>query len=130
MRQFVLMLVLGLGLMVLPQNTFAQDGHDHMDHAGMERMGMEPVSASTATDQATETAPLEEVDNPLCPVSGEKVGEMGEAVKYEYNGKVYNLCCPMCKKDFAKDPEKFSKKAEEQEGKVSSQGHEDHDHGK
>ncbi len=114
MRQFVLMLALGLGLIVLPQNTFAQEGHDHMDHAGMEQMRMEPVSVSTDADQAAETAPLEEVGNPLCPVSGEKVGEMGEAVKYEYNGKVYNLCCPMCKKDFAKDPEKFSKKAEEQ----------------
>ena len=65
--------------------------------------------AAVAADSA-----LEEVGNPICPVSGEKVGGMGEIVKYEYNGKVYNLCCPMCKKDFDKDPEKFSKKAEEQ----------------
>ena len=57
---------------------------------------------------------LVEVGNKFCPVSKEKVGEMGEGVKFEYNGKIYNLCCPMCKKDFAKDPEKYSKIAEEE----------------
>ena len=55
-----------------------------------------------------------EVGNKICPVSKEKVGEMGDIVKYEYNGKIYNLCCPMCKKDFAKDPEKFAKIAEDE----------------
>ena len=24
-----------------------------------------------------------------------------------YKGKVYNLCCPMCVKDFENDPEKY-----------------------
>ena len=55
-----------------------------------------------------------EVGNQICPVSGNKVGEMGEIVKYEYNGKIYNLCCPACIKDFKKDPEKYSKIAEEE----------------
>ena len=61
-----------------------------------------------------------EVGNKICPVSGEKVpapgekGEMGEAVKYEYNGKIYNLCCPMCVKDFKKNPEKYSAIAEKE----------------
>lgn len=57
---------------------------------------------------------LVEVGNKLCPVSGEKVGEMGPAIKYEYNGKIYNLCCPSCKKDFKKDPKKFSRIAEDE----------------
>ncbi|MCB9757003.1 MAG: TRASH domain-containing protein [Candidatus Omnitrophica bacterium] len=61
-----------------------------------------------------------EVGNKICPVSGEKIpapgekGEMGEAVKYEYNGKIYNLCCPMCVKDFKKNPEKYSAIAEKE----------------
>jgi YHS domain-containing protein len=58
-----------------------------------------------------------EVGNKICPVSGEKVGQMGEIVKYEYNGKIYNLCCEMCLKDFKKDPEKYSKIAEEEMAK-------------
>ena len=61
-----------------------------------------------------------EVGNKTCPVSGDKVpppgekGEMGEVVKYEYNGKVYNLCCRMCVRDFKKNPEKYSKIAEDE----------------
>lgn len=55
-----------------------------------------------------------EVGNKICPVSGQKVGQMGEIVKYEYNGKIYNLCCPACKKDFGKNPEKYSKIAEDE----------------
>ncbi|MBF0503842.1 MAG: TRASH domain-containing protein [Candidatus Omnitrophica bacterium] len=35
-------------------------------------------------------------------------------VKFEYNGKIYNLCCPMCIKDFKTDPEKYSKIAEDE----------------
>ena len=60
------------------------------------------------------------VGNKVCPVSGDKIpapGEesaMGEPVQYEYNGKIYNLCCKMCVKDFKKDPEKYSKIAEEE----------------
>ena len=65
-----------------------------------------------------------EVGNKICPVSGDKVpvpgekGAMGdEPVKYEYNGKIYNLCCPMCVKDFKKNPEKYSKIADDEVAK-------------
>ncbi|MCB9757452.1 MAG: TRASH domain-containing protein [Candidatus Omnitrophica bacterium] len=36
----------------------------------------------------------------------------GQEVTVEYKGKVYNLCCEMCKKDFLKDPEAAIKKLE------------------
>ena len=74
-----------------------------------------------------------EVGNKICPVSGEKIdGKMGEAVKYEYKGKIYNLCCSMCLKDFKKDPEKYSKMADEQmenseEMGKDADGDDDHD---
>ena len=55
-----------------------------------------------------------EAGNKICPVSGDKAGEMGEIVQVEHNGKKYNLCCKMCIKDFNKDPEKYIKKAEEE----------------
>lgn len=55
------------------------------------------------------------VGNKICPVSGDKVPVLGEKgamgdkqVKIEYRGKIYNLCCPMCIKDFKKNPEKYS----------------------
>ena len=66
-----------------------------------------PATSSTTPS----VKPVVEVGNKICPVSGEKVpgpgekGAMGEAVKYEYNAKLYNLCCNMCIKDFKKDPD-------------------------
>jgi len=74
----------------------------------------QPASESDALVTAAPVAAPVEVGNKICPVSGEKIpapgqkGDMGEAVKYEYNGKIYNLCCPMCIKDFKKDPDKYA----------------------
>jgi YHS domain-containing protein len=47
-----------------------------------------------------------------CPVSGEKLGEMGKPYVLEYKGREVKLCCPDCKKDFEKDPAKYMKKIE------------------
>ena len=44
-----------------------------------------------------------------CPVSGEKLGEMGKAYAFTYKDQEVKLCCKGCKKDFDKDPEKFMK---------------------
>ncbi len=50
-------------------------------------------------------------DYPLtkCVVSDEKLGEHGKPVKVSDNGTDVYLCCKSCKKDFAKDPAKFTK---------------------
>jgi len=49
--------------------------------------------------------------NKICPVTGEKVD--GKTT-YEYQGKIYNFCCPACIDEFKKDPEKYIKKVEEE----------------
>jgi YHS domain-containing protein len=46
----------------------------------------------------------------MCPVSGEKLGEMGPPYVFVYQGQEVKLCCPDCKKDFDKDPAKYLKK--------------------
>lgn len=51
------------------------------------------------------------VGNKICPVTGDKVD--GKTT-YEYQGKVYNFCCPACIPEFKKDPEKYIKKVEEE----------------
>lgn len=85
------------------------------------------VTTETAPHVATteEAKTLPDVGNKVCPVSGNPIpvpgekGEMGdEPVKYVYNGKVYNLCCSMCVKDFKKNPEKYSKVAEDEVAKA------------
>jgi YHS domain-containing protein len=49
-------------------------------------------------------AEIEDVGNATCPISGDKTS--GKFF-VEYQGKRYGLCCPMCEKDFNKNPEKF-----------------------
>lgn len=44
-----------------------------------------------------------------CPVSGDKLGEMGKAFVFVYKGQQVKLCCPDCKKDFDKNPDKYMK---------------------
>lgn len=92
------------------------DKKDSLTTAGLSLT--EPVKKADSNVGAQTTGPVD-VGNKICPVSREKIPEpgeknaMGEAVKYEYNGKIYNLCCPMCVKDFKKDPEKYSQTAED-----------------
>jgi YHS domain-containing protein len=45
-----------------------------------------------------------------CPVSGDKLGEMGKPYVFVYQGQEVKLCCSNCKKDFDKDPAKYLKK--------------------
>ncbi|MEJ0090522.1 MAG: hypothetical protein WDM80_12380 [Limisphaerales bacterium] len=45
-----------------------------------------------------------------CPVSDEKLGEMGKPVVFVYEAQEVKLCCKGCKKDFDKDPAKYIKK--------------------
>ena len=42
-----------------------------------------------------------------CPVSGEKLGEMGKPLVFTYKDQEVKLCCKSCKKDFDKDPAKY-----------------------
>ena len=50
-------------------------------------------------------------DYPLtkCVVSNEALGEHGKVVKVSNAGTDVYLCCKSCVKDFAKEPEKFTK---------------------
>ena len=72
---------------------------------------MEMAQAQSTQEPASEKAV--DVGNKVCPVSGEKIDEKLKAT-YEYKGKIYNFCCPMCIDEFKKDPEKYLKKVEEE----------------
>lgn len=52
--------------------------------------------------------------NKICPVSGEKIGDMGKPAQYEYKGKVYNFCCEGCVETFKENPEKYVNSVEQQ----------------
>ena len=44
-----------------------------------------------------------------CPVSGDKLGEMGKPYVFVYQDREVKLCCKNCRKDFDKDPAKYIK---------------------
>jgi YHS domain-containing protein len=78
---------------------------------------MEEPKGSMMEDVQKEMEPVPTpigIGNKICPISGKPVEKMGGPVEIEHNGKLYNLCCKMCAKDFQADPEKFMKKAEEE----------------
>ncbi len=58
-----------------------------------------------------ESAKAVNAGNKICPVTGEKID--GKTT-YEYQGKIYNFCCPACIDEFKKDPDKYIKKVEEE----------------
>ena len=114
------LIFLGLAaLLSYPGYILAHEGHDH-DEA-LEQQGKQTNAVVEKKETASKAV---EVGNKICPVSGDKIPAPGEKsdmgdkpVKYEYNGKIYNLCCPMCIKDFKKNPEKYSKIADEEVAK-------------
>lgn len=91
MRNYLTMLVLAVGIS-LGGYAFAEH-HEHADHGTEGHKHMEE---------------MKEAGNTICPVDGEKIGSMGEAVKIEHEGKIYNLCCAACEMKFKEDPDKYA----------------------
>lgn len=67
-----------------------------------------PVKVINAESSTTST-----VGDPYplstCPVSGEKLGGMGDPVIYNYNGREIRFCCHNCVKKFEANPDKYIK---------------------
>lgn len=55
-----------------------------------------------------------------CPVSGEKLGGMGEPVDLVFKNRLVRLCCTSCKGDFLKEPGKYLAKLDA--AVISAQG--------
>jgi YHS domain-containing protein len=144
MKSKLIITMSALALIMSQGMLFAQEGHEHGDHKDSMMMDHDAMMGDQGMmDQqmGEETTKAVEVGNKICPVSGDKIpasgetGAMGEVVKYEYKGKIYNLCCEMCIKDFKKDPEKYSQMAEQEaaQNKEGEAGHSegsegDHEH--
>ena len=71
------------------------------------------LAADQKSDKKLKPYPLK-----TCVVSGEKLGEMGEAYVWEYQGREIKFCCEGCVKDFKKDPAKYLKIIEDAEAKA------------
>jgi YHS domain-containing protein len=88
----------------------ADSGHgEHKTEAGKEH-------ASEPAKPGVKAYPLD-----TCIVSGEKLGEMGKPVVFEYKGQEIKLCCKSCRKKFDKDPAKFLTQMEQKAKKPAAQ---------
>ena len=74
----------------------------------------QPDSCCAAKAGCCDTTPAAATDSkakpdllPTCPVSGDKLGEMGKPFVFVYKDQEVKLCCKNCKKKFDKDPEKY-----------------------
>jgi hypothetical protein len=72
------------------------------------RMAMATPMADTNTNADASTNGVPDLLK-TCPVSGEKLGEMGKPLVFTYKDQEVKLCCKSCKKDFDKDPAKYMK---------------------
>jgi YHS domain-containing protein len=67
---------------------------------------MSTAKADALTNSTAATPPKPDLLT-TCPVSGDKLGEMGPPHVFVYQGQEIKLCCPNCKADFDKDPAKY-----------------------
>ena len=62
-------------------------------------------SASAIAAPSAQTS--QNVSNTVCPVSGDKVGDVGKPVYAQYKGQTIAFCCKSCLKKFNKNPDKY-----------------------
>lgn len=89
-------LIVSLGTALLVSPALAQhESHDH---------GTQPA-AEKSPERVGDPYPLA-----TCPVSGEKLGEMGDPVIRIYDGREIRFCCEKCVPKFEADQEGYLKK--------------------
>jgi len=73
---------------------------------------------SQAADKADKNAKVKPYTLKTCPVSDEKLGDMGDPYVFTHDGREIKLCCKGCLKDFNKEPAKYVKKIDKEEKKA------------
>jgi type II secretory ATPase GspE/PulE/Tfp pilus assembly ATPase PilB-like protein len=64
----------------------------------------DPEAYIAKLDAAVITQQSESYPLTTCPISGEELGDMGEAINVVYAGRLVKLCCNMCVPKFEANP--------------------------
>jgi len=72
-----------------------------------------PLAGRAEDTNAAAATPPKPDKLTTCPVSGDKLGEMGKPYVFVYQGQEVKLCCSGCKKDFDKNPAPYLKKIQD-----------------
>jgi YHS domain-containing protein len=94
---YLFLAVAALGVMVFSAKITAGDAPAMSCCSGMAGMTTPMADATNATPDKLTT----------CPVSGDKLDEMGAPFVFTYKGQEVKLCCKSCKPKFDKDPDKY-----------------------
>lgn len=105
MQRFPFTVVLAaIGVALTPFASLAQ--HDDHKHPAAQQPSAQPATHGGDPHAGGETKSSRTADPyPLstCPVSGKKLGEMGDPVVKLYDGREIRFCCPGCPPKFEKD---------------------------
>jgi len=97
---YLLLAIGAFGVLALSTRLTASNGAKSSSCCGGMAM---PMAADVSTNTIPDLLAT-------CPVSGDKLGaDMGKPYVFTYEGQEVKLCCPMCKKDFDKEPAKYLK---------------------
>ena len=88
---------------------FAAWSKDKKDAFVKASLASQDSGAKKAADKEVVAAPNEPYTLDTCPVSGEKLGSMGEPIVLEADGSQVKLCCKACVKKFKADTDKYMK---------------------
>jgi YHS domain-containing protein len=77
------------------------------DDMKMKALLLTPVAVFTVLIAGCSKESSGDATAQLCPVTGEKLGSMGDPCVLTHEGKEVKLCCEGCKEDFLKDPAKY-----------------------
>jgi len=102
--KIALLAVLG-GVLALNQVKAAEPAAQPAPETAMPSCCSMPTPTAASTTDPKATPDLLKT----CPISGDKLGEMGKPFTFVYKGQEVKLCCKGCKKDFDKEPEKYMK---------------------
>jgi YHS domain-containing protein len=112
-----LVILLAAALLLPVLKSAAAEGCATMGGEGCCAGGKMVAAADTAKSDAAapKAKDAKANDYPLdtCPVTGEKLGKMGDPIVYNYKGREVRFCCKGCVKNFEKEPEKYLKKMDE-----------------
>ncbi len=93
----------------------------------------DPAKHLAALDKAVVEKQSKDYPLTTCPVSKDKLGDMGAPKDLVMGGRLIRLCCAACEKDVRKDPAKFIAVIDEARkgkvGKKDTHNHKDDGHG-
>jgi YHS domain-containing protein len=107
-NRYILLAACALGVAALSTKLLAEDAATGASTpSGCSGGGMTGCPMMTPVADTTTNAVPDLLKT--CPVSGDKLGEMGDPYVFAYKGQEVKLCCKGCKDKFDKTPDKYMK---------------------